>query len=95
MAKTKKLTNETKKKMIEWYLQEDERTCLDLAFEFNVSSGLAGKIIKEAGVGKSPYRNKTKNRPAAKESDKPSGQPSIQRVSNKAAFRGHRRRGSY
>lgn len=88
----KPLSDKVKSQIIEWYLEEDERTLLDVKFEFSVSYPAAAKIIKEAGVGKSQTRNKTKNIPASDGRLNPSDQPNIRTVSKKAQYRGHRRR---
>lgn len=89
----KRIPDEKRKDMVDWYLAEDERTCLDLAWEFSIAPGTAQKIVKAAGVGKNPARNPNRNRPKdGRGSKKPSGK-SIKMVRGRSNYRGHRRRG--
>lgn len=89
----KRYSDELRARMIAWYVEEDERSILDVAFEFGASQPFVANLVKEAGVSKSPYRNKNKNRPASEGNRrKSSNRENIVRVSTKAQYRGHRRR---
>lgn len=88
------ISDERKKEIIEWYLAEDERTYLDVAFEFSIALNTVGSIIGPAGVGKSPNRNTGKLGPVKDgiRMYEPSKRSGIRTVGKKASYRGHRRR---
>lgn len=92
----KRYSEEQKKEMIEWYLAEDERTILDVAWHFSIPDSTVARFIREAGAGKSPHRNNVGSTgPVYDGFGKPSTKSSIPKAASRSSYRGRRRRGGW